>query len=868
MTFHCRRLFLVCGLGLSLGATAAAVAQPSPRAGDPLRVPAATDETPSSAAAISALVRDPAQPGDFALVAAGRAADILIAPEDFKVVALAAQDFAADVERVTGIRPGVRTQSADTNGPVVLAGTLGHSAPIDRLVSAGKLDVSAVRGQWETFLIATVADPLPGVKQGLVVAGSDRRGTAFGLYELSEAIGVSPWSWWADVTPTRRVALHLAAGMRRLGPPSVRYRGIFINDEDWGLRPWAEKTFAPEDGNIGPKTYAKVFELLLRLKANTLWPAMHPGTRPFNDFPAAAALADDYAIVMGSSHAEPMLRNNVGEWHAPATEYDYMANRDGVRRYWEERMAANGRYENIYTLGMRGIHDSNMIGPKTDAERIRLLGEIFADQRALIAKHADAHVERVPQMFCVYKEVLDLYRQGLQVPDDVTIVWPDDNFGYIRNFASDEERKRSGGFGVYYHVSYLGRPLSYLWLCTTPPALIWEEMSKAFDHGARRMWILNVGDIKPAEIAIEFFMQMAWDADRWRRGNLADFLPTWAAREFGPAHAREIASIMDEYYRLNFSRKPEHLQWWLPGQPPRPSPLAADEIRARLDDFASLAQRADRVALALPAEKHDAFYELVRYPVRGAMLANRRYFLGERAARQGDETLANRARDADAQLQAETRFFNETLAGGKWRGIMALEPADDTWKSMRIAPWTLPRFAVPTPARGRKPLISIPAAEFSAKADRADSAWQRVAGLGRTGAAVTVFPTTVPDVPLAQAGARAPRLDYAVTLPEAGIFEVALHLLPTHPLVSGEPLRLGIAWDDEPPRLVELDPQDGGPGWAQGVLDGERVVAVRLTAKTSGAHTLRVYGLAAGVVLDRLTLDPAGAPVTAEPAPR
>ena len=340
--------------------------------------------------------------------------------------------------------------------------------------------------------------------------------------------------------PRRRAELYVAAGTRRYGPPSVKYRGIFLNDEDWGLQPWAAKTFAPEEGGIGPKVYAKVFELLLRLKANTLWPAMHACTRPFNSFPEDARLADDYGIVMGSSHAEPMLRDNVGEWTAPPGDYNYVTNRAGVLRYWEERVAANGRCENIYTLGMRGIHDSPMVGPDTDAARIRTLEQIFADQRALLAKYVNPDVTQVPQAFTPYKEVLPLYREGLQVPDDVTIVWPDDNFGYIRQFPTPAEQKRAGGFGVYYHISYLGSPLAYLWLCTTPPALIWEEMSKAYDHGADRIWIVNVGDLKPGEIDTEFFLQMAWDIHRWRRDQPAGF-----PRRLGRARVRAGARAGD-----------------------------------------------------------------------------------------------------------------------------------------------------------------------------------------------------------------------------------------------------------------------------------------------------------------------------------
>ena len=445
-------------------------------------------------AAPEAWVHGQARPGDFPLVGGGRAADVVHAAEDAAVVGVAARDFAADVGRVTGRKPEVRTEVAPGR-PAVLAGTLDHSALIDGLVKAGKLEVGGLRGQWESYLITTVADPLPGVPRALVVAGSDRRGTAYGLFELSRAIGVSPWTWWADVAPQKHAELHVAAGARRFGPPSVKYRGIFINDEDWGLQPWAAQTFAPAEGGIGPQVYARIFELLLRLKANTLWPAMHACTKAFNTFPEDARLADRYGIVMGSSHAEPMLRNNVGEWTAPHEDYNYVTNRAGVLRYWEERVAANGAFENIYTLGMRGIHDSPIVGPKTDAERVAALERIFADQRALLVKYVNPDITRVPQAFTPYKEVLPLYREGLRVPDDVTIVWPDDNFGYIRQFPTAADRHRAGGFGVYYHVSYLGSPLSYLWICTTPPALIWEEMTKAYEHGADRIWILKVGDL-------------------------------------------------------------------------------------------------------------------------------------------------------------------------------------------------------------------------------------------------------------------------------------------------------------------------------------------------------------------------------------
>ena len=809
---------------------------------------------PFPARGADALVALTHEPGAFPLVAEQRAATIVVDETDHAVVAIAANDLAADIERVTGVAAPIIGAPPDDARPAVLIGTLGRSGPIDALVRAGKLEATGLAGKWETFLITVVEAPLPGVSRALVIAGSDRRGTAFGVYELSQQIGVSPWVWWADVPPRRSESLFVRAGTHVMGPPSVKYRGIFINDEDWGLQPWAAQTFAPEEGGIGPKVYRRVFELLLRLKANTLWPAMHACTQPFNAFPESARLADAYAIVMGSSHAEPMLRNNVREWTAPKEDYNYIANRDGVLGYWEERMRTNGRFENIYTLGMRGIHDSHMVGPRTDAERVAALEQIFADQRALIARHADPAVERVPQMFCAYKEVLDLYRQGLRVPEDVTIVWPDDNFGYIRNFATPEERAaRSGGFGVYYHISYLGRPLAYLWLNTTPPALIWEEMHKAYEHGADRIWINNVGDIKPMEIGTEFFLQMAWDIDRWNPGNLDQFLVEWATREFGAQHAAEIASLLGDYYQLNLQRRPEHLQWWLPRTDPRRSPLTAEEIVERNQRCFALQERVWKLHAAFAGRHADAFAQLVLYPVLGSTLANQRYFRDE----MGDVAGAN---GKHLRLQLATQQVNDSVAGGKWRGFMRLEPADDDWKSMRIAPWqpgVLPPGEPPrTPTRG---FVAVEAERFDAKVDAPAAAWVVVPGLGRTGpGAMRIQPSTAASVDPAQAATAAPRLEYRVTFARPGPRTITAYLLPTHAIVAGRGLRLAIALDDQPPQLVVCDRPDGSPEWAQGVLANAVTASATLEVPAAGDHVLKVFMVDPGVVLDKLVLHEPG----------
>ncbi|HKP68533.1 MAG TPA: glycosyl hydrolase 115 family protein, partial [Pyrinomonadaceae bacterium] len=659
--------------------------------------------------------------------------------------------------------------------------------------------------------------------------------------------------------------------------PSVKYRGIFINDEDWGLQPWAAKTFEPETGDIGPKTYAKVCELLLRLKANTLWPAMHEVTKPFNSIPANRQVADDYAIVLGSSHAEPMLRNNVGEWKTDKNTYNFVTNANGVTDYWEQRVRENGKFENIYTLGMRGIHDSPIMGTKSQAERIPLLEKIFSVQRGLIAKHVNQNVETVPQIFCPYKEVLSDYRAGLKVPDDATIVFPDDNFGYIRQFPTAEEQKRKGGFGVYYHISYLGRPLSYLWLNSTPPALIWQEMNKAYENGMRQLWIVNVGDIKPAEIGMEFFLQMAYDANRWTIDNQHGFLREWASREFGAKNATEIASIMDEYYRLGFQRKPEHLQWYLPTEPAKPSDLTFSEISNRLSAYDRLMARVNDMYAAVPTEEKNALFQLVVYPVRSAALANERFFTAELAANPSKSSVevtdwAKRSIAADKAITAETKYFNEILSDGKWRGIMSPEMNPRQWPSMRI---TLPKVELGEPSpigdtsylppahhparpshqsaslfRDISGVVSIEAESFISAVPTDGFSWRVIKGLGKTGDSVSVFPASARTFKN-----KAPTIEYQIDIETTAEFTAHFHLIPTQSLVPGKGLRVAFTIDGGLPVtvVVDKDTEVSSRKWAQNIL-GETTIGAAQVKLTKGQHTLRVFAVDTGVVLDKIVL--------------
>lgn len=644
----------------------------------------------------------PAAPSDFSVAANQHAAAIYVAPQNPETVRVAAEAFASDVERVTGSRPRILTSlAAPLPANLILVGVLGHSPEIDRLVATHKLDTSTVAGKWESALTTAVANPLrgfPTVHQALVIAASDRRGAAYALFTISRQMGVSPWTWWADVPVAHHGAVAVRAGVHVQHEPSVQYRGIFLNDEDWGLRPWAAKKMDPTvdsgKGNIGPHTYERIFELLLRLHANSLWPAMHPGSLAFNAVPENAKLADKWGIVMGSSHSEALLRNNVGEWNEAGPPkgdgpWNYQKNAPAMDAYWDKRLSENGSYENFYTVGLRGVHDSGLEATGSPQVKAKLVEDVMAAQRAILAKHISADLPKIPQILWLYKESLDLYRVGMKVPDDVTLGWTDDNYGYIRELPNAAEQARPGGSGVYYHVSYWGAPHDHLWLSTTPPALIREEMTKAYDHKARRYWILNVGDLKPAEIDIDYFMQLATDEPRMAQMSQHEFLTQWLGEQFpttaatstlgdptapsAPSHAFATtkggaplsnpspsmasvpADIITRYYNLNFIRKPEFmgfngyndgikrtdfnpLAWGgtllTPALPFRSwdvtlhnsyKDISTDQNHARSAAWHRLSDDEKAVAESLPPEYASAFYELIGYPIEGSAAMNEKF---------------------------------------------------------------------------------------------------------------------------------------------------------------------------------------------------------------------------------------------------
>lgn len=625
---------------------------------------------------------------DFPLCVGGKACDIYIDSSDFEVVKKVSSLFAEDVERVTGHQNRVDSKRTPEGKAVMVIGTLGHNRFIDELVEQGKLDIATIRNGWEQYLIQTVDNPAKDVSRALVIAGCDRRGTAYGTFALSEAIGVSPLYWWADVPVMQQKALYVRALRYVSKAPSVKYRGIFINDEGWGITPWAAKTFDRELGDIGPKTYAKICELLLRMKANMLAPAMHPGSGAFNKYPENKIVADSYAIVMTSSHCEPLLFNNVSEWHKETMgEWNYMTNKAGINKQLDKRIAENGKYENFYTLAMRGIHDAGLVGVPKDKE-VSVVEEVIKDQREILSKHIPENIDSIPQLFVPYKEVMDIYERGLKVPEYVTLVWPDDNWGYMKRLSNKEEQKRKGEAGVYYHISYCGEPHDYLWLNTTPPTLIYEEMRKAYDTGAKRYWLLNVGDIKPGELGMKFFMDMAWDVNRFNMDTAYEFNTDYLTSIFGEQYRNDLKDIIDTYYLLGFQHKPEAMGWGYVWNNYRDRERVVDtdfsfvnynEAENRMKEYDRIAAKAQKMLHALPEAYQAAFYELVYYPVKGADLMNKKMLTAQksrwyaRQRRAATNECAEQAKIYHDSLTYYTDRYN-SLLDGKWNHMMAVSP--------------------------------------------------------------------------------------------------------------------------------------------------------------------------------------------------
>jgi hypothetical protein len=587
----------------------------------------------------------------FSLIAGGRPATIQVEASDLPGVARAAEDVRGDLARLAG--------GKDTSGATVIAGTLGHNATIDRLVREGRLDLSGVTGHWEAFVQQVVEHPAPGIDRALVIAGADRRGTIFGLYDLSERAGVSPWAWWADVPVPHRPDLSVTAG-RRVQAPAVKYRGIFLNDEDPSLKGWVDATY----GGFNHRFYDKVFELVLRMKGNFLWPAMWG--KAFSDDDAQNPVdADAYGVVMGTSHHEPLARAHV-EWARYGHgDWDYTTNAATLQDFWRKGMQRLGNHEALVTIGMRGDGDK----PMTEGSPTGLLEKIVADQRQIITEVTGKPASETPQVWALYKEVQDYYDHGMRVPDDVTLLFSDDNWGDIRRLP-ELGHARPGGYGVYYHFDYVGGPRNYKWINTNQIERTWEQMHLAHAYGADQLWVVNVGDLKPMELPIQFFLDYAWSPETWPLDKVGRYTRDWAAEQFGPEHAAEIAELLTRYTQYNARRKPELLD---------PSTYSLTDYREAervADAYDALAAKAREVRKQLAPGYDDAFVELVLYPVEASANLNRLYVTvaqNRLYAAQGRAATNRTASEVEALFQRDaalTRLYNDETAHGKWTHMM------------------------------------------------------------------------------------------------------------------------------------------------------------------------------------------------------
>ncbi|WP_044266359.1 glycosyl hydrolase 115 family protein [Bacteroides timonensis] len=736
-----------------------------------------------------------------------------------KVVQTALKLFIRDYQSVFSASAAVDVRQGN-----IIVGTVGKS-PLLKAVSA---DISALAGKKQAFLLQVLPDGK------LLVAGSDPHGTAYGIMELSRLIGVSPWEWWADVTPEKKTSFVLSAEYQTLQSPSVEYRGIFINDEDWGLMPWSSQTYEPSDikGHIGPKTNARIFELLLRLRANTYWPAMHECTLPFFLTEGNRKVAEEYGIFIGSSHCEPMVCSAAGEWRRRGQgDYDYVNNSASVYKFWEDRVKEVAQQGNIYTLGMRGVHDGQMQGAKTVAEQKAVLERVLKDQRGLLQKYVNKDVTAIPQAFIPYKEVLDIYNAGLQVPDDVTLIWCDDNYGYIRHFPTVEERARKGGNGIYYHVSYWGRPHDYLWLGTFSPYLLHQQMKLAYDRGIQKIWVLNVGDIKPAEYQIELFLDMAWNIDEVNEIGVTAHLKSWLEREFGSNCAEELLPAMEAHYQLSYIRKPEFMGNTREEERDpkykviKDLPWSEQTISERLRSYIVLSDVVERMESNIPADRQDAYFQLVKYPVQAAAQMNRKILTAQLARHsKADWKQSDAAFDSITSL---TQQYN-SLQNGKWNRMMDFQPRKlPVFKRVEHTAATEPMVT------DRKMLCKWNAMEctYGKPVPCEGLGYERKAAGIRKGSSLT----------------------FAFDDYGKDSVEVEIRLLPSHPLDEKQ-LRFAISVDEAIPQTVSYETKGRSEEWKENVLRNQAIRKVTLPINKQASHKLVITALDEGVVLDQVIL--------------
>lgn len=709
-----------------------------------------------------------------------------------------------------------------------------------------------------------------GIRKGkIIVCGSNGRGTAYGILELSRQAGVSPWIDWGDVQPVRRKSLSIDSNFETLQSPSVEYRGVFINDEDWTNRVWAARKLDTHhrSGAMGPRYYRKVFELLLRLRGNALWPAMHAGTTAFFKVRGNKEVADSFDICIGSSHCEPILRNNVDEWDSKKRgAYNFISNRKSVEEYWRERARETVGMDALYTIGMRGIHDGSMEGVKTMAEMVTALQSVIDFQRKLLAQEVNKDITKVPQVFVPYKEVLEIYEAGLRLPDDVCLMWCDDNYGYMTRLSDEIQQRRKGGAGVYYHLSYWGRPHDYLWLTTTQPGLIYNEMKQAYDHHARRLWIANVHDPKVAAYDLSLFMDMAWNINSVGPNTLQKHLQGWLIQQFGEVAGKQLTKPMTRFYQLCAVRRPEFMGWnqveldkkkyrrgWSPIQDTEfNAEEFGNELERYLADYAEVKRQIDQAEKLIRPELKDAFFAAIKYPVYGAAAMATKHLQAQEARHIGkpssfhndDEALESAVRSwkAYTEIKELTEHYNKRMAHGKWDGNMHMAPRDLYVFGPPFLPGKLTASEIekygdarPVPSKMESgECVVRNACDYS----RASQGAYTVEMLGHSMKAVA----------LPKGGS----LTYQFYA-KGGEANLYTALIPTQANDKGD-IRYSISIDGGTPIVYSLKEKFRSERWKLNVLRGQTIRCEEVNL-SSGTHTLEIKALDAHIVVDQWMID-------------
>ena len=764
-------------------------------------------------------------------------------------VKIAVKNLQADFYKVTGVEPDLGTEISNSNQPVLIIGTVGVDQSIDELIKKGKLNKDELSGKNEKYLIQNVTDPFDGIKEAIVIAGCDKRGTIYGIYELSKQIGVSPWYYWADVPIEKRSVLSFERGTYTDGEPAVKYRGIFLNDEAPALSGWSHTVF----GGYNHKFYEKVFELILRLKGNFLWPAMWNNAF-YDDDPLNGPLADEYGIVMSTSHHEPMALAQK-DWHRKGNgAWNYNTNSKNLKSFWKSGIERSNNWERVVTIGMRGDGDEAM----EEGTNIALLEKIVKDQRNIITQVTGKRAEETPQVWALYKEVQDYYDHGMRVPDDITLLFCDDNWGNVRKLPELDAKPRKGGYGMYYHFDYVGGPRNSKWINISPVQRIWEQMNLTYQHGVDKIWVVNVGDLKPMEYPISFFLDMAWNPDQFNADNLLQHTEQWCAQQFGEKYAKESARIINLYTKYNRRVTPELLN------EKTYSLENYNEFKTVVNDYRNLVIDAMRLYYLIPDTYKDAFDQLVVFPVNACSnlyemyyaVAKNRFYVDQKDIQAN--YWADKAKECFERDSVLTLHYNNDIANGKWPHMMdQVRIGYTTWQQPDRSIMPKVEYIMQTAQYKEKVFeeadgyVSIEAENYSRHQSEGNIEWTVIPHFGKTLSGITTLPVT------SSPENKSVYLEYDMDLKTIGEENLIILTAPTLNFNSNRGLRYAVSIDGGEEQVVNINGHYKGE---LGKWQAESIIETssKFKISTTGRHTIRFRVLDAGIVLQKIMLDMGG----------